>query len=107
MNFEIAPKSTEIQANWYDAKLYCFALNIDGKTGWRLPTKEELNEIYQSENDFENNWYWSSFEYSSTEYSSTEANGGNAWGQYMSGGGQCNYNKSNGGGYVRAIRSIP
>jgi hypothetical protein len=32
MNFEIAPKETEIQANWGDARLYCFALNIDGKT---------------------------------------------------------------------------
>ena len=96
MNFEIAPKSTEIQANWYDAKLYCFALNIDGKTGWRLPTKEELNEIYESENDFEKDWYWSS----------TENSGTDAWGQsmgygYQYGGGTKNY----GGGYVRAIRS--
>lgn len=42
MKFEIAPKSTEMQTNWEDAKLYCFALNIDGKTGWRLPTLKEL-----------------------------------------------------------------
>jgi hypothetical protein len=42
MNFEIAPKETEIRANWYDAKLYCFSLNIDGKTGWRLPTDREF-----------------------------------------------------------------
>jgi hypothetical protein len=53
MNFEIAPKSTEIQTNWEEARMYCFSLNIDGKIGWRLPTKAELNEIYQSENDFE------------------------------------------------------
>ena len=79
MKFEIAPKSTEIQANWYDAKLYCFSLDIDGKTGWRMPTKEELNEIYQSENDFVGGTYWSS----------TEGN------------------KGSGGYYVRAIRSIP
>lgn len=59
MNFEIAPKSSEIQANWDDAKLYCFSLNIDGNTGWRLPTIEELEEIHQSENDFKKDWYWS------------------------------------------------
>jgi hypothetical protein len=63
MNFEIAPKSTEIEANWDDARLYCFALNIDGKTGWRLPTKEELTKIYQAENDFEEMWYWSGTEF--------------------------------------------
>ena len=39
---EIAPKSAEIKSNWADARLYCFALNIDGKIGWRLPTKKEL-----------------------------------------------------------------
>jgi hypothetical protein len=97
MNFEIAPKSTEIKANWDDARLYCFALNIDGKTGWRLPTKEELNEIYQSENDFVGNGYWSS----------TEGNGSYAWGQGFGGGNQGTNDKYNGCYYVRAIRSIP
>lgn len=66
MNFEIAPKSTEIRANWNDARFYCFALNINGKTGWRLPTKEELAEIYSSQNDFSREWYWSSTEHCST-----------------------------------------
>ena len=95
MKFEIAPKETEIQANWHDARLYCFSLNIDGKIGWRLPTKDELNEIYQSENDFEKVWYWSS----------TESNGSFAWNQYMNNGYQ-NYNdKYYGIFYVRAIRS--
>jgi hypothetical protein len=94
MTFEIAPKSTEIQANWYDARLYCFALNIDGKTGWRLPSKEELNEIYESENDFRKTYYWSSTEY-----------GGNyAWNQGMSLGSQRSSNKNYGGYYVRATR---
>ena len=97
MNFEIAPKSTEIQANWYDARLYCFSLRIDGKTGWRLPTKEELNEIYESVNDFEKAWYWSSTEY----------NGNGAWGQDMSDGYQYASAKGGGVSYVRAIRSIP
>ena len=96
MNIEIAPKSTEIEANWHDARLYCFSLNIDGKIGWRLPTKEELNEIYQSENDFEKVWYWSS----------TESDGYNAWAQNVGNGNQGRYGLKNSGYYsVRAIRS--
>lgn len=96
MNFEIAPKSTETQLNWYDARLYCFSLVVDGKTGWRLPTKEELDEIYESVNDFEKDWYWSS----------TESNGDFAWLQDFSNGTQSyGYAKTNCGTYVRAIRS--
>lgn len=41
MKFEIAPQSTERQLKWNDAKMYCFSLTIDGKTGWRLPTSAE------------------------------------------------------------------
>ena len=96
MNFEIAPKSTEIQANWYDAKLYCFTLNIDGRVGWRLPTKEELSEIYQSENDFVCTFYWSS----------TESSDDSAWLQIMSSGYQTSYYKTGGYAYVRAVRDI-
>jgi hypothetical protein len=96
MNFEIAPKSTEIQSDWYEARMYCFSLNIDGKVGWRLPTKDELNEIYESENDFVYAYYWSS----------TECSGGAAWVQSMSYGYQSHDGKNYGGYYVRAIRSI-
>lgn len=60
MKFEIAPKETEIVSNWNDAIMYCFSLNIDGKTGWRLPTKDELNQIFISNNDLGRHWYWSS-----------------------------------------------
>jgi hypothetical protein len=62
MKFEIAPKSTEIRSNWDDARLYCFSLDIGGKSGWRLPTNEELNEIYKSGNDFASSYYWTSVE---------------------------------------------
>ena len=97
MNFEIAPKSTEVQASWYDARLYCFSLNIDGKTGWRLPSKEELNRIYQSENDLVGINYWSS----------TEKGDNHAWNQNFTGGYRNGYgNKDYGGNYVRAIRSL-
>lgn len=96
MTFEIAPKSTEIKVNWYDAKFYCFSLDVDGKTGWRLPTKEELNEIYQSNNDFVKRFYWSSTEYST----------GFAWEQYLLHGLQRPANKDDLYSYVRAIRDI-
>lgn len=50
---EIAPREFEFETKSYDdAKLYCFSLNIDGKVGWRLPTREELDSIYESDNDF-------------------------------------------------------
>jgi hypothetical protein len=97
--FEIAPKETERLLTWNDAKLYCFSLTIDGKTGWRLPTKEELDEIHESVNesvnDFVKTWYWSSTEYNDI----------NIWVQNFGYGNQFNggLNK-NGGGYVRAIR---
>jgi hypothetical protein len=97
MNFEIAPKSTEVRLTWEEARMYCFSLNIDGKIGWRLPTNDELDEIYESENDFIDAYYWSS----------TENYGGGAWAQNMSNGNQNGNVKYGGGFYVRAIRSIP
>jgi len=56
--FEIADKSTEQSLTWYDAEKYVKILG----DGWRLPTKEELNQIYQSENDFDALGYWSGSE---------------------------------------------
>ena len=96
MNFEIAPKETEITTTWYDAKLYCFVLNIDGKTGWRLPTKEELNVIFKSDNDFDTWYYWSA----------TETDCGGAWIQSMYNGNQGYGNKNYGEVCARAVRTI-
>jgi hypothetical protein len=67
MNIEIAPKEYEIRANWDNARLYCFALCIDGKTGWRLPTVKELDQFYLLPNgDFARGFYWSSQEVDDT-----------------------------------------
>jgi hypothetical protein len=96
MNFEIAPKETEIQANWDDANLYCFSLNIDGKTGWRLPHLNELDLIYQTENDFGDNTYWSD----------TESGDIYVWLQNMSNGNQFRDSKYNSRYYVRPIRDL-
>jgi hypothetical protein len=57
MKFEIAP--VWIKATWDEARLYCFALNIDGNTGWRLPTIAELHEM-RSRGLIEPGNYWSS-----------------------------------------------
>ena len=95
MKFEIAPKETEIQANWDDAKLYCFALNTNNKTGWRLPTEEELDQIYRSKNDFDGNPYWSSTEYDSSY----------AWIRSMYNGYQF-YGLKNVSYIVRAVRNL-
>lgn len=62
--FEVAPKSTEVLATLDEAKMYCFSLKVDGKVGWRLPTKYELIQTYRRPNDFEKEWYLSSTEYS-------------------------------------------
>ena len=97
MKYEIAPKSTELEElNWNDAILYCFSLNVDGKTGWRLPTNEELNEIYESANDFEKDTYWSS----------TDEIVNGAWCQYFGDGNRFNGHKNFGNYYVRAIRDL-
>lgn len=62
--FEVAPKSTEVQATLDEAKMYCFSLTVGGKVGWRLPTKYELIQTYRRPNNFEKEWYLSSTEYS-------------------------------------------
>ena len=96
MNFEIAPKSTEIKASWDDARMYCFSLNIDGKTGWRLPSKEELKSIHQSAvSDYELDLYWSSREYKDNS----------AWFQSFSTGGH-GYTRKDDYVWVRAIRDL-
>lgn len=51
MNIELAPEEYWIECTYDDAMLYCFSLNIDGKTGWRLPLAIEQN-FY----DFSSSW---------------------------------------------------
>ncbi len=95
MNFEIAPKETEIQDTWDNAIIYCQFLEVDAKTGWRLPTLEELTDIYHSENDFVGSYYWSSTEYDNDRYA--WVSGFSDWRQHT---------RKNGRFYVRAVRDI-
>jgi hypothetical protein len=90
--FEIADISTEIKSDWDSAVEYVKRLGNE----WRLPSINELDLIYQTENDFGDNTYWTS----------TEGNGNGAWGQNVSNGNQFNYSKNFGGNYVRPIRNL-
>ena len=89
------------------AAYLCDTLTLGGYNDWFLPSKDELNKLYQNIGrgnalglgnvggfaDF----YWSSSE---NEYY-------NAWYQSFSyGGGQFNYPKSNSYGNVRAVRAF-
>ena len=94
MNIEIAPKEYERMLEWDDAMMYCQLLAIDDKIDWRLPTKEELNYIYKSENDFVGSGYWAN-----------ELYGNVAWIQNMSNGTQLAGLKHV-SYHVRAVRTI-
>jgi hypothetical protein len=102
MNIEISHKDYEKRLNWNDAMLYCQLLVIDGKDDWRMPTKEELNDIYKSKKGFDN------FELGGVDYwSSTECDGydGAAWYQYFTHGAKKEGHKSF-NGLIRPVRTI-
>jgi formylglycine-generating enzyme required for sulfatase activity len=115
MKYEIAPKSSEVHINWADALEYCDSLTIDGKTGWRLPTKEELHKIYESDEE-SNEIYFSEEELNDIHesknrfigksyWSSTRNYGYSAWCQEMYSGYQF-YSNRHKHCYVRAIRDL-
>ena len=58
-NLEVAEKDFPNKMNWHSAKIACEAL----RNGWRLPTKVELNIMFQNKRKiagFANLYYWSS-----------------------------------------------
>ena len=84
----------------------CANLTISGYSDWFLPSKDELNEMYLNigqgnalglENIGDFSWeYWSSTEYDDNY----------AWSHNFNDGVQRNYDKANGGNYVRAVRAF-
>lgn len=56
LGIEISPDYYSNFMTWDDAKLYAFALTIEGKSGWRLPCDEELGillrEVYRFSGPF-------------------------------------------------------
>ena len=95
-NLEVAQYNFPNVMNWYDAKEVCEVL---GK-GWRLPTTDELNTLYQNKDKiggFADSVYWSS----------TEGDvDGSAWFQNFKDGEQDNFNKNFLAYYVRPVRDF-
>lgn len=61
--YKVGPMSWS-EMNWETANSYCLQYSIDEITGWRLPTKEELVQMYASDlilyrNNY-NTYFWSS-----------------------------------------------
>lgn len=86
---EIKAQDEPIKMTWHEA-----STKLTG--GWRLPTKEELNLLYQQKSvlgGFALDFYWSSTEFSR----------GSAWGQNFANGNQFSLNKYN-TDRVRAVR---
>ena len=81
------------------AAVYCSELVSGGYSDWFLPSKDELNKMY--ENSVALNTGFSSAAY----WSSTETNASTAWPQNLSTGVQTSANKST-SSYVRAVRAF-
>ena len=93
-NIEVAEKDFPNYMKWKDAKKACEELG----RGWRLPTKDELNILFQNKDKiggFAGDYYWSG----------TEDNSDYSWRQGFEGGKQ-EISYKEGDYYVRAIRSF-
>ena len=94
-NLEVAQYDFPNKMNWYEANRAFHKLG----DGWRLPTKDELNTLYQNKTaigGFENDFYWSSTQ---------SINLVTAWFQNFYDGGQYSNGKDD-TYYVRAIRAF-
>ena len=93
-NLEVMTEDLEGRYTWDDAMKACADLG----DGWRLPTKDELNLLYENKEKiggFAKGDYWSATEYDN----------GSAWRQYFLDGTQL-ANDKNGLSYVRAVRAF-
>jgi hypothetical protein len=96
------------EMNWYDAKKACEALG----EGWRLPTQDELNILFQNRDKiggwaftpgFGYRFYWSSMEYMGEECYGRPGNECAFKKYFRSGTGIFTYKKDK--NQVRAVRS--
>ena len=100
-NIEVARNDFSNVQTWMDANRKCNGLG----EGWRLPTKDELNRLYNNKDKIGgfkdsvfDDVYWSSSESADRGY------GIEAWFQKFSSGGQSFESKTN-TYYVRAVRT--
>lgn len=86
----------------------CYNLNAYGYSDWYLPSKDELNCIYQNMVSLGNNFNTSNNS-SSDYWSSTEYNAGYAWAQKFYNGSQFEYGKGtpSTNTHVRCVRKNP
>jgi hypothetical protein len=94
---QVADKDLENTMDWISAKNGCTDLG----SGWRLPTLEELNIMYEDlhlkrKGNFQKDGYWRISEEGELS----------AWGFNFKRGGYYSCFKSNGWTYVRAVRVI-
>ena len=93
--FEVYHEDLEGHYTWHEAKKACAKLGA----GWRLPTKEELHEMYEKRDmvgGFTPFYYWSS----------TEFDGTSAWKQNFANGRQNFSHKNDLSNNVRAVRAL-
>ena len=96
-NLEVMTEDLESTYTWDDAMKACAVLG----DGWRLPTKDELNLLYENKEKiggFAINYYWSSTENGNNKYG--------AWKQDFDVGGQISVGKGDPRPYVRAVRAF-
>lgn len=93
-------KETAGPMNWDSAINYAGSLSLGGKTGWRLPSKDELKGLYSSPclsmMSVKKDWYWSSTASAYVPY--------NAWLVNFSYGSE-NIDNLSHSYYVRAVRT--
>lgn len=93
-----SPKDFAEMSEWSTAKNLCENYRGSGYSNWHLPTKEELNILYEQKDSiggFAPSYYWSS----------TEADSKNAWYQVFFNGNQYGSFKTY-KGKVRAVRAF-
>lgn len=97
VELQVANQDFSDEMTWKDAERVCIELG----SGWRLPTKEELEAIYEQlhkkgQGEFKSAHYWSIAEYDSSE----------AW-PFNFATGTAGYNETRMGSfYVRAVRAL-
>lgn len=99
-NIEVYKNDTTVPMSWNNAKRACNELG----EGWRLPTKKELEIIFeqlhnQDRGDFKNETYWSSSEYDTDCARGLNFDPARAHRPY--------YGDKSGILHVRAVRTLP